>query len=432
MRYFLSALLLSATALSPAAAKPRLNNSEMTYQLACLDETRSYEDKVDLCTAALEDARLSESDRQRLLLALGDAQTVMQDFGSAHESFAKVLARKPDSAAAHAGIGWIYYNDDAFGDAVEKFRQAIALEGSSSNYAGLGGALYRQSTELIEEALEALDTATLLEPGYDWAWAEMGWILHSAGRSDEALDAFKEALKISPNYVFVLHNMAVAQNNAGQHAAALETANHLLSLEDNYWMLLERARALRELGRNMQALRDASAAIDQDPTPEDGYVSKAFSLEAMGLNGAAVEVYSSMPADVARTDYSYYYEALLLQDDGQATAALAAAERAIALDIGDYTNWELKARILIAQEDYFAALSAARQANTLLAESEWALLYQAIALTHLGQSEEAMELYRQAHDLGLPPGATNWFVEHLVAMKLTKEAKEVRKIARSE
>lgn len=430
MRYIICVILAAAHVFTPAFAKPRLNNSELTYQLACLEGGNSSKERVELCKAALEDVRLSDGDRLRLMLSLADAQTWESDYEGALRTYTEALALNPNSAVAYEGLGWVAHNQDQFPEAIEKFRQSIALELSASAQAGLGAALFRQSPDNVEAAVAELEKATLIDPEYDWAWAELGWVYMRSNQVDDAIAAFEEALKLSPNYIFALNNLASVYNTAEQYEQALDTANHLLSLQDNNWALLQRAEALRGLGRNMQALRDASVVIEQEPTWEDGYVSKALALEEMGLGGAAIEVYETLPEDVSRTDYSYYYQAWALQHDGQADAAMAAIEKAIALDLEDFSNWELKSLFLIYGEDYYASLAAARRATELQPRAEWSVLYQAISQAHLGEVEQAMALFDEAHNLNLPDGGTNWFVEHLIGLGLTQEAKDVREISK--
>ena len=107
MRYIICVILAAAHVFTPASAKPRLNNSELTYQLACLEGGNSSKERVELCKAALEDVRLSDGDRLRLMLSLADAQTWESDYEGAMGTYTDALALNPNSPVAYEGLGWV-------------------------------------------------------------------------------------------------------------------------------------------------------------------------------------------------------------------------------------------------------------------------------------------------------------------------------------
>jgi tetratricopeptide (TPR) repeat protein len=116
-------------------------------------------------------------------------------------------------------------------------------------------------TELAE-----LTRSLELEPGDPWALETRAWILHSNGKDADALadaDALIRARPDDPNAHVVKAQLLKAQQ---QPALAAEQATHLTKLfPDNDFALSAAARIHSSLGDRGRALRDITAAIDQNP-----------------------------------------------------------------------------------------------------------------------------------------------------------------------
>jgi protein O-GlcNAc transferase len=111
------------------------------------------------------------------LQALGALLSDSRNLDGAAACFLRALRIRPNSPAAHDGLGNIYAMNDAWRDAASCFRRAISLDSSYAlPHRGLGVALMRQGR--VAQAIAALRSAVSLDPKY----AEALSLLHHAKR----------------------------------------------------------------------------------------------------------------------------------------------------------------------------------------------------------------------------------------------------------
>ncbi len=409
-----------------AVARPLITSSEDTLQSVCLENDRPWQELVEICNAALKDRRLVNSDRIRLLDVLGNAQRELSDYAEAEKSYQQILTLAPENASAFSGLGWLEYDRDNYTAAKEHFQRAVDIWPSAGGLGGLGGATYRHDRTQAASAMEMLDMAIAVDPDYAWAFSEKGWVQKSEGDLEASIASFKQAVEINPNYGFALYWLAVNHRKLDRLEEALDFANRSNDAGYGYWALVERSRILLAMGRRVQAMRDATLAIETDPAREAAYVSKAKALNDMGLIGVALTVYRDMPDEVERSDYSYYWEADLLLEDGDVEAADRVIDKAIALNAEDNDNWSLKAYIAVESDRFSTALDAALKASMLDETDAWARLYQAVALVHLDKKEEALEQFGRAVEMGISDGNKSWFIAHLVEEGFSDDARALR------
>ncbi len=79
------------------------------------------------------------------------------------DNYRAALAANPKSAEAHCNLGWGYYGQKQFAEAVKEFQEALALDGKwvDAHY-GLGLALKGAGSKT--EAVAAFETAAALAP----------------------------------------------------------------------------------------------------------------------------------------------------------------------------------------------------------------------------------------------------------------------------
>lgn len=166
------------------------------------------------------------------------------------------------------------------------------------------------------------------------SWVNKGNVLFFQDRFDDALAASDQALTLKPKYALAWALKAASLAEKQQYAEALAICEHALALSPRYAVAWSwKAQILERLGH----LEEALAASD----------------ELLQLNSAE-------STDVMRS-----------------------------------VAWSTKSKALTAQGNYSEALAAAEQAARLNPRPARARLAQAIALTHLGHSEEAQTAAEQ-------------------------------------
>ncbi|MGA0198365.1 MAG: tetratricopeptide repeat protein [Prochlorotrichaceae cyanobacterium] len=97
-----------------------------------------------------------------------------------------------------------------------------------------------------EAALEDLQSALELDPGYATAWVNQGKVLMSMQRFAEAAAAYDRALQLDDSDHYAWNDLGVLQYQMGQCRAALESLDRAISLDPNYSPAIANRRALKE------------------------------------------------------------------------------------------------------------------------------------------------------------------------------------------
>src|SRR5215471_7560666 len=106
-----------------------------------------------------------------------------------------------------------------------------------------------------QDSIESVRSYLAAHPTDSDAHIRLGFLLLRAGNVDEANAEIKKVLQSSPDNSDALLAMSLIQLRTGDAAAAEATAAHGLAIAPDYNDLrLARARALRSLGRDKEAI----------------------------------------------------------------------------------------------------------------------------------------------------------------------------------
>ncbi|HXE80151.1 MAG TPA: protein kinase [Vicinamibacterales bacterium] len=155
--------------------------------------------------------------------------------------FEKALAIDPEYAAAWAGLGGGYQLKGAqlsmpelLEKAIAYERRALALDPSLADaHAWLGSALLALGRP--DEALEAFRQAVALEPGQARPWSMLArgyWI--GKGRLTEGIEALERAAAINPQFGYAYLQLAFLYTETGDFEKAEAAAQKAVDLQERY------------------------------------------------------------------------------------------------------------------------------------------------------------------------------------------------------
>ena len=268
----------------------------------------------------------------------------------ARRMFEKALALDPQYAEACVALGWAYYIEwtwrwstapQTLERAWALAQQALALDDSLPRAHSLLSVLYTQHQQL-DQAVAAGERAIALDPNNATSYALQAEALIWAGRPEEALQAIKQAMRLNPRYPSLY--------------------------------LAELGAAYRLTGRYAEAVAVLQETISRSPT---------FLTAHLGLAESYWLQWISQQSPEAQT----------------LELALAAAQRALALN--DVLSWNhlVLGNLYLAQQHYEQALAEMERA-VALAPTE-AVSYAALAkvLSCMGRTEDALGAAAQAQRL---------------------------------
>jgi len=156
--------------------------------------------------------------------------------------FEKAIALDPQYAEAYAWLGVTYYFEwdwrwSADPQTLEQVfalaQQALALDDSLPIAHGLLGMAYAQKQQ-YEQALAEGERAIVLDPNNVGSYAMQAEVLNFMGRPEEALRSVEKALRLDPRTAFYLIQVSWAYNSMGRYAEAIAAVKTLLLRHPNF------------------------------------------------------------------------------------------------------------------------------------------------------------------------------------------------------
>lgn len=193
------------------------------------------------------------------LLNLANAESNLGHKDAAEALYLRVLALKPEMAAAHSNLGALYCETDRLALGIHHNRKAVELDPHFAPYCyNLGNALVTAGR--VGEALHWLQKAVALAPLYVSAWLNLAAARQLAGDFEGAIEANREALRLSPKEAKAYINQGNLALILRRYEEALGFLKLGIQLEpDNYSAWSTAGEVLRQLGR----LDDARTALEQ-------------------------------------------------------------------------------------------------------------------------------------------------------------------------
>ncbi len=138
----------------------------------------------------------------------GDALLELERFGEALECYERAIAIEPADARIYNNRASAFKNLRRFDEALDSYERAIALLPARAElYSNRGNLL--QELERFEEALDSYEAAIALRPDYAEAYSNRGVVLRNLMRFEEATASFDRALLLKPDHAEAIWNKAL-------------------------------------------------------------------------------------------------------------------------------------------------------------------------------------------------------------------------------
>jgi tetratricopeptide (TPR) repeat protein len=192
-------------------------------------------------------------------------------------------------------------------------------------------------------------------------WLDLAQVYHDLDKHEERLEALRQAMALAPGWLPPIQGLVEALHAQGDHEEAVSVCTAALTrnpLDGTLHALC--AHALWEANRASEALSRMQMALRHDPTFEPGW--QMLQHWAMRLEQPEVPVALARELTQLRPGNPDVWLRLarLLGQPAQAEDALAALDRALALDPRRVEAYDLKAERLTELGRYEEALAAAR------------------------------------------------------------------------
>ncbi|MGH9730303.1 MAG: tetratricopeptide repeat protein [Candidatus Acidiferrales bacterium] len=321
------------------------------------------------------------------LLVQAKAAADKSDYVTAAVDYEKYLAQKPDDAAAHFDLGYVYTAQKEKGKAVAEYRKAIALDPKMTQaYLNLGISLLDDDAKA---AIAPLQKAT--ELNYDYAQGHylLGTAEERAGQSADAVKEYTIAVKLDPNDYPEHMALARAELAAGNASAAEPEFREALKLKAH--------EAESELGLAQSLIEqkksaDAAAALDDylrgNPDDAKTRVLRASLLTELGRNDEALAELDRAAKGAAETLETFKLRSVIYYREKDFEKAANALQKAAALAPQDASIRARLGHALLEARNYAGATQQLTEALRLDASSTDALR-DLVAAEYLGKNYPA-------------------------------------------
>jgi Flp pilus assembly protein TadD len=198
------------------------------------------------------------------------------------------LARNPQCWLAHNNMCLVLARSGRYPEALEHYRQALAIRPNEADtHNGLGVALLQSGR--AAEAVEQFRSAIRINPLYVEARNNLGGALLQLGQPDEAILQYQRALELQPKLAGGRNNLGVALTRVGRFNEAIEQFRQAVHIKpgsaDAHNNL---GNALYRAGHVSEAIEQYRQAVEAKPEFAGARVNLAAALAQTGCLAEAI------------------------------------------------------------------------------------------------------------------------------------------------
>lgn len=296
------------------------------------------------------------------LLVKAKSETDNKDYPAAQQDYEKYLSQRPNDAAAHFDLGYVYTAQNQSDKAIAEYRHAVALDPKMQPaQLNLGISLLASDPK---GAIEPLQNVVALDNSFERGHLLLGVAQQRSGNAVAAEKEFLAAAKLSPDDPEPHAQLARIYLSTGKPADAEAQFREVLRLKPgDTESELGLADSLLQQKKDADAASTLAAYLNANPKDGRARVMQASALAEMGKNDDALAA-----LDLAAKNGAETIEALKLRsaidykkaDFPDAAAALRKAEIAAP---GDAEIHASLGHALLEIKDY---ANAARELNEAL------------------------------------------------------------------
>jgi eukaryotic-like serine/threonine-protein kinase len=326
----------------------------------------------------------------------GDVRDLLPRPEVAARFLTAAIAIRPQSAAAHNGLGMALQAQGSLAAAADEYLEALRLNPADAcAHHNLGGVFRDQRNTAAAEV--ELREALRLRPDHPEAHMGLGLALRDQGKRDAAVAELREAIRLRPDYHEAHSNLGSFLREMGNSAAAeIEFRAALRLRPDAPLVHYNLGIALGDQGKPNAAEAEFRAAIKLRPDYAEAHNNLGNTLRTQGKTDAAEAEFRA--ALRLRPDYPEAHSnlGLTLLDQGKTDAAEAEFREALRL-LPDLPKAHIGLGLVLRNQGKTDAAAAEfREALRLLPDSFEAHFYLGTILRAEGQTDAAKIEFRAA------------------------------------
>lgn len=302
------------------------------------------------------------------LVAAGDTALAASDLPGAIEAYTGAITLNPDSMAAHLKRGLAYRQRDELDAALRDLRRASELDPTTPRVFEWQGDVHLELARYARAA-ERFEQSVALDERQPDVHYKLAVARYREGRAGAAVAPLRRALALDPRHAQAHYLLGVCLRDLGRLGEAAASLDEAARLSPGLLAVREaRADVFQARGQTARAVDELNALAALEPERPERAVAVAAAYARGGRHDAAVlalgRAAERFPdaAVVYTTLGSVWLRAADSGDPVALDKALAALNRAAALDDASPQTFALLGRARLRAGDFTAAEGALRQA----------------------------------------------------------------------
>jgi protein O-GlcNAc transferase len=348
--------------------------------------------------ARMKEASGQEPGNPQLRDELGTFYAQAQDWAHAEQEFAEAVRLKPDFAAAHLHLGFVFQAEHK-GDAAQEWLQASRLAPQDASVALMVGTALAEA-DLDEQAAPILERAHELAPQSTGAAYQLALVLQRVNRLDDAIGLLKGVVEAEPKNADALINLGLALTQAHKARDAAPFLQRAIGLKpDDATAHQDLAAAYLQVNETADAIVELQAALKLAPdSPQLHYdLGAAYKIEDDAVH-AIPELETAARLDSNAYEPHYLLGVLYMQEARYDEAA-PHLEASLKLHSQNGDGWATLGSVYNKLDRLPEAVSALREAIKQLPDQADPHLTLAAVLVKQKQTAEAAEERKMAANL---------------------------------
>ena len=223
--------------------------------------------------------------------------------------------------------------------AIELLDKAIKLDpGYARAYCHRGNAY--ADLKQYERAIQDFDKAIKLDPGYAWAYGIRGLAYADLNQHERAIQDLDKAIQLDPNFAASYGIRGLAYADLHQYAKAIQDFDKAIKLDPGYARAYyNRGIVYRNLNQPIKAIQDFDKAIELNPGDADAYYYRGLAYVTLKEYVRAIQEYNKAieldPSNAGAYD-NRGLAYIVLQRDAKGCADLKKA-----CELGECGGWKI-------------------------------------------------------------------------------------------
>lgn len=345
------------------------------------------------------------------LLVKAKAEADANNYAAAQTDYEKYLTQRPNDAAAHFDLGYVFTAQKEKDKAIAEYRKAVQLNPKMMDaQLNLGLSLL---SDAPKDAIEPLQNVTTLNGSFERGHFLLGVAEERAGNPDAAEKEYSAAIKLDPNDADAHDALARMYLAAGKVADAEHEFREVLRLKsNNQGAELGLAQSLLRQKKNADAMNALTAYLNANPNDAKARFMQAAVLADLGKNDEALAALDRAANSGPETVEALKLRSALYYRKREFPQAVTVLQKAEAMAPGDASVHASLGHALLETKDYPDAM---RELNQALRFDPTSIstLRDLISAEYLEKNYAgtlaALDVLAQRE----PPNAGDWFVRAL-------------------